>query len=150
MSIERTFCLVKPDGVQRGLVGEIVQRFERKGLKLVALKMLHVDKDRAHRHYDVHKERPFFGELIDFITSGPSVAMVLEGQDAIRLSRGVIGATRPEDATPGSIRGDLALTTGQNLIHGSDGTETAAAEIQNFFSDNELIEYKLDVGPWIG
>ena len=150
MERERTFLLVKPDGVQRRLVGEIIRRFENKGLKLVGLKLMKVEPDRAHRHYAVHKGKPFFQELITFITSGPSVAMVWEGRDAIALSRVVIGATKPADSTPGSIRGDFALFTGQNLVHGSDGPDTAKAEIENFFNAEELVSYDLALGSWIG
>lgn len=148
--MERTFIMVKPDGVQRGLVGEVISRFETKGLKLVALKMLQVEKDRANRHYAVHKDRPFFGELISFITASPSVAMVFEGPDAVKLCRVVIGATKPIDATPGTIRGDFALTTTMNLVHGSDSVENAQAEIANFFQPTELVEYKVDAARWIG
>lgn len=148
--MERTFVLVKPDGVQRRLVGEIIRRFENKGMKLAGLKALKVTPDRAHRHYAIHQGKPFFQELITFITSGPSVAMVWEGRDAIALSRVIIGATKPADATPGSIRGDFALFTGQNLVHGSDGADTAKAEIENFFSREELVDYDLCLGNWIG
>lgn len=148
--MERTFILVKPDGVQRQLVGEIIRRFENKGLKLVGLKLLKITPDRAHRHYAVHQGKPFFQDLINFFTSGPSVAMVWEGRDAVALSRVLIGATKPLEATPGSIRGDFAVYTGQNLVHGSDGPDTAKAEIENFFSADELVPYDLCVAPWIG
>lgn len=148
--MERTFILVKPDGVQRQLVGEIIRRFENKGLKLAGLKLMKVTPDRAHKHYSVHQGKPFFQDLISFITSGPSVAMVWEGRDAVALSRVLIGATKPLDATPGSIRGDFALYTGQNLVHGSDGPDTAKAEIENFFAAEELVTYDLCVAPWIG
>ena len=148
--MERTFILVKPDGVQRQLVGEIIRRFENKGLKLAALKLLKVGQDRANRHYAVHQGKPFFGELISFITSGPSVAMVWEGRDAVALSRVLIGATKPLESTPGSIRGDYAIFTGQNLVHGSDGVDTAKAEIENFFSAEELVNYELAAAKWIG
>lgn len=148
--MERTFVLVKPDGVQRQLVGEIIRRFENKGLKLAGLKLMRVTPDRAHRHYAVHQGKPFFQELITFITSGPSVAMVWEGRDAVALSRVLIGATKPLDSTPGSVRGDYALFTGQNLVHGSDGVDTARAEIENFFSPEELVGYELTLSGWIG
>lgn len=148
--MERTFILVKPDGVQRQLVGEIIRRFENKGLKLVGLKLLKITPDRAHRHYAVHQGKPFFQDLINFFTSGPSVAMVWEGRDAVALSRVLIGATKPLESTPGSIRGDFAVYTGQNLVHGSDGPDTAKAEIENFFSPEELVSYDLCVAPWIG
>lgn len=148
--MERTFIMVKPDGVQRQLVGEVIRRFENKGMRLVALKLLQVSKERAARHYAVHSSRPFYGELISFITSGPCVAMVWEGRDAIALSRVIVGATKPADATPGSIRGDYALFTGQNLIHGSDAPETAKEEIANFFAPEDLVEYSLALKDWIG
>jgi nucleoside-diphosphate kinase len=133
--MERTLILVKPDGFARGLTGEIVARFERKGLRIVALERMSVTRDLAERHYAEHAERPFFGELVEFITSGPIVALVLEGLDAIRAARQVIGATNPLEAATGSIRGDFALETGQNLVHGSDSPDSAAREVQLFFGD---------------
>ncbi len=138
MVVERTFLAIKPDGVQRGLVGEILGRFERKGFKLVALKQLIPSKKLAETHYGVHKDRPFFCDLVDFITSGPVVAMVWEGDGVISGARKVIGATKPLDADPGTIRGDLAVNIGRNVIHGSDGEETAAFEIALWFSSDEL------------
>lgn len=147
--MERTLVLVKPDGVQRGLIGEVIRRFENKGLKLVGLKLLKISPDRAHRHYAVHQGKPFYNGLIEFITSGPSIAMVLEGRDAVRLTRLLMGATKPEDSTPGSIRGDFVLFTGQNIVHGSDSPETAAQEIDNFFSKSELVDYELSLARWI-
>jgi nucleoside-diphosphate kinase len=131
----RTLILVKPDAYARGLSGEIIARFERKGLRPVALRVMQVSRETAERHYAEHAERPFFGELVAFITSGPLVAMVLEGESAILAARQVIGATNPLEAAPGSIRGDFALETGQNLVHGSDGAESAAREIAIFFPD---------------
>jgi nucleoside-diphosphate kinase len=139
MADERTLILVKPDGVKRRLIGEIVSRFERKGLALRGLKLLKLSKEQAEKHYAVHKERPFFGSLVEFITSGPLVAMVWEGPDAIGLSRKLMGATQPMDAEPGTIRGDFATEVQENLVHGSDGPETAAYEIPIYFEDSELV-----------
>src|ERR1043166_4606464 len=130
---ERTLVLVKPDAVSRGLAGEILARFERRGLVIRAAKLLVVSRDLAERHYAEHAEKPFFGELVDFITGGPLVAMVLEGHEAIRAARQVIGATNPLEASPGSIRGDYALEAGQNMVHGSDSNESAAREASLFF-----------------
>jgi len=132
---ERTLILAKPDAYARSLSGEILARFERKGLRPVALRVMEVTRELAERHYAEHAARPFFGELVEFITSGPLVAMVLEGESAIAAARQVIGATNPLEAAPGSIRGDFALETGQNLVHGSDGPESAAREIAIFFPD---------------
>jgi nucleoside-diphosphate kinase len=133
--VERTLILVKPDAFARGLTGEITARFERKGLKIVALRGMQVTRELAERHYAEHSERPFFGELVDFITSGPIVAMVLEGADAVKASRQLIGATNPLEAAPGSIRGDFAIEVGQNLVHGSDSPESAARESALFFGE---------------
>jgi nucleoside-diphosphate kinase len=132
---ERTLILAKPDAYARNLSGEIIARFERKGLRPVALRVLTVTPELAKRHYAEHAERPFFGELVEFITSGPLVAMVLEGESAIQAARQLIGATNPLEAAPGSIRGDFATQTGANLVHGSDGPESAAREIGIFFPD---------------
>jgi nucleoside-diphosphate kinase len=133
--MERTLVLAKPDAYARGLSGEILARFERKGLVPVALRVLTMSRELAERHYAEHIEKPFFGELADFITSGPLVAMVLEGSSAIAAARQVIGATNPLEAAPGSIRGELAIATGENLVHGSDGPESAAREIGIFFPE---------------
>src|ERR671929_1071581 len=133
--MERTLILVKPDAFARGLTGEIIARFERKGLKIVALKHMTVTQDLARRHYAEHEGKPFFGELVDFITSGPLVAMVLEGEEAVTAARQVIGATNPLQATTGSIRGDFAIAIGQNMVHGSDSGESAAREVALFFPD---------------
>jgi nucleoside-diphosphate kinase len=141
MPAERTFLAIKPDGVQRGLVGEIIGRFERKGFKLVGLKQLTPSRDLAESHYGVHRERPFFAGLVDFITSGPVVAMVWEGDGVIAAARLMIGATKPLEANPGTIRGDLAINIGRNVIHGSDGTETAAQEISLWFAESELSDW---------
>ena len=130
----RTLVLCKPDAVERGLVGEIVSRIERKGLTIVAMELRRIDRELAGRHYDEHRERPFFGELVDFITRGPLVALVVEGgPDTWKVVRGLMGVTNPREAAPGTIRGDLALETGENLVHGSDGPESAAREIALFF-----------------
>jgi nucleoside-diphosphate kinase len=133
--MDRTLILVKPDAFARGLTGEIIARFERKGLKIVALRHMSVTRELAERHYSEHAERPFFGELVAFITSGPIVAMVLEGADAVKAARQVIGATNPLEAAPGSIRGDFAVQTGQNMVHGSDSPESAARESALFFGE---------------
>ena len=133
--MERTLILVKPDAFARGLTGEIIARFERKGLKIVALRHMTVEQELAERHYAEHAERPFFGELVQFITSGPIVALVLEGEHAVSAARQVIGATDPLQAAPGSIRGDFAIAVGENLVHGSDSPESAAREAALFFPD---------------
>jgi len=145
---ERTLVLVKPDGVQRLLVGRIVGRFEDRGLKIVGLKLVRVDRSLAERHYAVHAGKPFFEGLLAFITSGPLVAMVLEGPQAIAVVRSMVGATRPAEAAPGTIRGDLALETAQNLIHASDGPETAAAEVGLWFGADELLTYDREIDRW--
>jgi nucleoside-diphosphate kinase len=133
--LDRTLILVKPDAFARGLTGEVIARFERKGLAIVALKHMTVSRDLAERHYAEHAEKPFFGELVDFITGGPLVAMVLEGHEAVTAARQMIGATNPLEAAPGSIRGDLGLEVQTNLVHGSDSPESAAREIDIFFGD---------------
>ncbi|WP_269622114.1 nucleoside-diphosphate kinase [Prochlorococcus marinus] len=148
MSAERTFLAIKPDGVQRGLVGEILGRFERKGFKLVALKQLIPSRELAEQHYGVHKERPFFRGLVDFITSGPVVAMVWEGEGVIASARKLIGSTKPLEAEPGTIRGDLAVNIGRNVIHGSDGHETASFEIGLWFDIAELNDWSLSDNAW--
>jgi nucleoside-diphosphate kinase len=133
--VERTLILVKPDAFARNLTGEIISRFERKGLRLVALQLMTMSRDLASQHYAEHEGKPFYGELVDFITSGPLVAMVLEGESAITAARQVIGATNPIEASPGSIRGDYAVEVGQNMVHGSDAPESAAREVALFFPD---------------
>ncbi|HTQ69731.1 MAG TPA: nucleoside-diphosphate kinase [Solirubrobacteraceae bacterium] len=135
MNVQRTLILVKPDAFARGLTGEIIARFERKGLRIAALRSLTLERELAERHYAEHAERPFFGELVDFITSGPLVALVLEGHEAIVAARQVIGATNPLEAAPGSIRGDFALQTGENMVHGSDSPASAERETALFFGD---------------
>lgn len=146
--MERTFVMVKPDGVQRGLIGEIIGRFERRGLKIVGLKMLQVSDDLARRHYAVHEGKPFFAGLISYITSAPVVAMVVEGTNAVVAVRQTVGATRPFEAAPGSIRADYALEIGRNLVHASDAPETAAAEIALWFGE-ELVEWQRATDRWI-
>ena len=133
--MDRTLILVKPDAFARGLTGEIIARFERKGLKIVALKHMRLDEDTAKRHYAEHDGKPFFGELVEFITSGPLVAMVLEGDQAVTAARQVIGATNPLEAAPGSIRGDFAIAVGQNMVHGSDSVESGQREAGLFFPE---------------
>ena len=135
MAIERTLVLVKPDGVRRGLAGEVISRLEQKGLRLVAMELRTLDRATAEEHYGEHRERPFFGELVEFITGGPLVALVVEGPNAVAGTRRLMGVTNPVEATPGSIRGDYALEIGQNLVHGSDSPESAAREAKLFFPD---------------
>ena len=146
--MEQTFVIVKPDAVQRGLIGQIITRFERRGLKIVAIKMIQVDEKLARQHYAVHEGKPFFDGLIQYITSAPVVAMVLEGTGAIALVRNTVGATRPVDAAPGTIRGDFGIEVGRNLVHASDGADTAASEIQLWFGDS-LTSWRRDTDPWI-
>jgi nucleoside-diphosphate kinase len=133
--VDRTLILVKPDAFSRGLTGDVIARFERKGLSIAALKLMSLDRDLAERHYAEHAEKPFFGDLVEFITSGPLVAMVLEGYEAVTAARQVIGATNPLEAAPGSIRGDYALEVQTNLVHGSDSPESAAREVDLFFPE---------------
>jgi len=146
---ERTLVLIKPDGVQRLLAGRILARYEERGLRLVGLKLMTVSRDLAERHYAVHGAKPFFGGLVDFITSGPLVAAVLEGPNAIAVVRTMNGATRPHEAAPGTIRGDFALETAQNLVHASDSVETADAEIALWFTSGELLEYGREIDRWV-
>jgi nucleoside-diphosphate kinase len=147
--IERTLVLVKPDGVQRQLTGRILARYEERGLKLVGLKLVHVDRALAERHYAAHREKPFFGGLVEFITSAPLVALALEGPNAISVVRAINGATRPHEAAPGTIRGDFALETAQNIVHASDGPDAAISELELWFSADELLEYERDVDRWV-
>ncbi|WP_013321469.1 nucleoside-diphosphate kinase [Gloeothece verrucosa] len=146
--MERTFVMVKPDGVQRALVGEVIRRFEAKGFTLVGLKMVQVSRELAEKHYDVHRERPFFGSLVNFIISAPVVAMVWEGKGVIAAARKIIGATNPLNAEPGTIRGDYGVDIGRNLIHGSDAPETAAQEVSLWFGD-ELANWEPTIKPWL-
>lgn len=147
--MERTFLAIKPDGVQRKLIGEIIRRFETKGFTLVGLKFMNVSRELAESHYGVHRERPFFGSLVEFITSGPIVAMVWEGDGVIAGARKVIGATNPLAAEPGTIRGDFGANIGRNLIHGSDAPETAQSEIALWFKEEELVNWQPTVLNWI-
>jgi nucleoside-diphosphate kinase len=147
--VERTFIAIKPDGVQRGLIAEIIGRFERKGFTLVGMKFMQVSRELAEQHYGVHKERPFFAGLVDFITSGPVVAMVWEGDGVVASARKVIGATNPLASEPGTIRGDLGINIGRNLIHGSDAIETAQQEVALWFKPEELADWKPTVSPWL-
>jgi nucleoside-diphosphate kinase len=147
--LEHTLVIVKPDAVQRGLIGEIIARFERRGLRIVALKLMHIDEPLARRHYAVHEGKPFYEPLIRYITSSPVVVMVLEGNDAIEIVRRTMGATNPAEAAPGTIRADLGLEIGRNLVHGSDGPETAAFEVPLFFSEREILSYGRDTDRWI-
>lgn len=147
--MEKTFLMIKPDGVQRQLIGKITQRFEDKGFQLIGAKLIHITKEQAEYHYAEHKERPFFGELVQFITSGPVFAMVWQGNNVIQLSRAMMGKTNPLDAAPGTIRGDFAVQTGNNIIHGSDSPESAEREIAHFFQADELIAYERSIQSWI-
>ena len=148
MDQERTFIAIKPDGVQRGFISEIIGRFERKGFKLVALKQLIPSKELAQKHYGIHKERPFFNDLVDFISSGPAVAMVWEGEGVISSARKMIGATKPLEAEPGTIRGDLGVNIGRNIIHGSDGPDTASFEINLWFNNEEICDWNPSDSIW--
>ena len=147
--MERTFLAIKPDGVQRKLIGEIIRRFETKGFTLVGLKLMTVSRELAETHYGVHRERPFFAGLVDFITSGPVVAMVWEGEGVIASARKIIGATNPLNAEPGTIRGDFGVNVGRNLIHGSDAPETAQQEISLWFKEEELANWQPSLLSWI-
>jgi len=149
MQKERTFVMIKPDGVQRGFVGEIVSRFEKKGLKLVAMKLVSVSKELAEKHYGVHKDKPFFKPTVKYITSSPVVAMVLEGNNAIELVRTMMGKTNPQEAAMGTIRGDYGQFIGRNIVHGSDSLETAKFEINLWFKPEEIASYtRIDEG-WL-
>ena len=145
---ERSLVLIKPDGVQRLLVGRVISRFEDKGLKLVGLKLVQVDRELAERHYAVHREQPFFAALVEFITSSPLVAIAVEGPDAISVVRSMVGATRPWEAAAGTIRGDFAVVVAQNLIHASDGPDTAVAELGLWFPEG-VLEYPREVDRWV-
>jgi nucleoside-diphosphate kinase len=147
--MERTLIIIKPDAVQRGLIGPILTRLERRGLRFVALKLMQVTPELAARHYAVHKGKPFYGGLIEFITSGPVVVAVVEGRDAIGIVRKTMGATNPAQAEPGTIRADFGLEIGRNLVHGSDGPDTAAYEISLFFAEEEILDYERAVDGWI-
>ncbi|MGK7941740.1 MAG: nucleoside-diphosphate kinase [Crocosphaera sp.] len=147
--MERTFIMIKPDGVQRGLVGNVISRFEAKGFTLVGLKLMSVSKELAEKHYAVHKERPFFAGLVEFICSSPVVAMVWEGEGVVASARKLIGATNPLSAEPGTIRGDFGVSVGRNLIHGSDAIETATTEIGLWFNEKELSNWEPTLKTWL-
>lgn len=147
--MDKTFLMVKPDGVERQLIGDIVSRFEKKGLQLVGAKLMSIPKEVAETHYGEHKEKPFFGELVDFITSGPVFAMVWQGEQVVDVTRQIIGKTNPKEALPGTIRGDYGLTVGKNIIHGSDSPESAEREINLFFKQEELTSWHQTISSWI-
>ncbi|MGP4060085.1 nucleoside-diphosphate kinase [Halobacillus sp. H74] len=147
--MEKTFLMVKPDGVQRSLIGDITARFEQKGFKLAGAKLMAIPESLAEEHYGEHKEKPFFGELVNFITSGPVFAMVWEGEGVIATARQMMGATKPSEAAPGTIRGDYGVTVGKNVIHGSDSPESAEREIGLFFNKEELVDYQKDSLNWV-
>lgn len=147
--MSRTLVLLKPDAVQRSLVGEVTARLERRGLKIVGMKLMQVSDDLARKHYSEHEGKPFFCGLVQFITSCPIVAMVLDGENAVQLVRAAIGSTNPPDSAPGSIRGDYGMTVGMNLVHGSDSDESAKREIDLFFSPNEILSYERGIDQWV-
>ncbi len=147
--MERTFVMLKPDGVQRNLVSEVIGRFESKGYTLIGLKMMKVSRELAEKHYDVHREKPFFSGLVEFIISAPVVAMVWEGEGVVTAARKIIGATNPLNAEPGTIRGDYGISIGRNLIHGSDAIETAQREINLWFKEEELISWEPTLKSWL-
>lgn len=147
--MERTLIIIKPDAVQRGLIGEITKRFEQRGLRIIGMKFMQVSRELAQKHYAIHEGKPFFAGLVDYITSSPVVVMALEGTNAIAAARNTIGSTRPHESTAGSIRGDLALEVGRNLVHGSDSVENGQVEVANFFSESELISWDRNTDPWI-
>lgn len=147
--MERTLIIIKPDGAQRGLIGEIISRFERRGLRIVAMKFMQITEKLARQHYAVHKGKPFYEPLVAYITSGPVVAMILEGKNAIQIARNTMGATNPADADPGTIRADLGVEIGRNLVHGSDGPDTAASETSLFFEESEIVNWSRELERWI-
>lgn len=149
MQSERTLVLVKPDAVQRGLIGEIISRLERRGLHPVAIKLIQVSTDIAERHYSEHRDKPFFGGLVTFITSSPVLAMVWEGPGAIAMVRSMMGATNPANSAPGTIRGDLALSLAMNAVHGSDSPDSAAREVSIFFAEHELLDWESCSAAWV-
>lgn len=147
--MERTLIIVKPDAVQRGLTGEIIRRFEARGLRIIGMKFMQVSRALAEKHYDVHRERPFFGSLVEYITSSPVVVIALEGTNAVEAARGTIGATNPAKAGAGTIRGDFGLEIGRNLVHGSDSAENGVIEVGNFFNETELVSWGRNTDTWI-
>jgi nucleoside-diphosphate kinase len=146
---EQTLVLVKPDAVQRGLIGEVINRLERRGLQLVGLKLMQITEELAGRHYAEHREKPFFGGLVAFITSAPVVAMVWQGPGAVAMVRTMMGATNPANAAPGTMRGDLAVSFGMNVIHGSDSVESAARELELFFEPGEVLQWERTIDKWV-
>ena len=148
--IERTLILVKPDAMQRGLAGEVISRIERKGLRIVAMRLLQVDAELAGRHYEAHTDKPFFGSLVEFITSSPIIAMVVEGRHAVEVVRQTMGQTDSSQAAPGTIRGDLAIDLQNNLVHGSDSVESARREISLFFAQDAILDYRRSIDGWLG
>jgi nucleoside-diphosphate kinase len=147
--MERSLVLIKPDAIQRGLAGEIISRLEKKGLKIVAMKMLHMDNTLAQRHYAIHKGKVFFDDLVNFITSGPVIAIILQGKDAVQIIRQMMGETDPAKAHGGTIRGDFGIDIGHNLVHGSDSLDNASKEIDLFFSAEEIFNYDRELDTWI-
>ena len=147
--MEQTLVILKPNAVQRELIGQLISKFERRGMKITAMKLTRISKETAEQHYKEHRGKDFYEDLISFITSGPSVIMVLESMDAVDIVRSMVGATNPAEAVPGSIRGDYATSPGHNMIHASDSTESAAREVELFFKTEELQEYRLAVRPWL-
>ena len=147
--MEKTLVLVKPDGVQRGLIGTVIGRIESKGLKIAGLKLIHVSEELAKEHYGEHVDRPFFGDLVSFITSSPVVALAVEGDNAVSVVRTLMGGTNPQEADPGTIRGDFGMTIGMNLVHGSDSVESAERELNLFFDKNEVFDYVREIDAWV-
>ncbi len=147
--MEKTLVLVKPDGVQRGLIGTVIGRIESKGLKIAGLKLIHVSEELAKEHYGEHVARPFFGDLVSFITSSPVVALAIEGDNAVSVVRTMMGVTNPQEASPGTIRGDFGMTIGMNLVHGSDSVESADRELNLFFKPDDILDYEREIDAWI-
>ena len=147
--MEKTLVLVKPDGVQRGLIGTVIGRIESKGLKIAGLKLIHVSEELAKEHYGEHVARPFFGDLVSFITSSPVVALAVEGDNAVSVVRTLMGGTNPQESDPGTIRGDFGMTIGMNLVHGSDSVESAERELNLFFDKNEVLDYVREIDAWV-
>lgn len=147
--MEQTLVILKPNAVQRELIGELISKFERRGMKITAMKLIRISRETAEIHYREHREKEFYEDLISFITSGPSVLMILESLQAVNIARATVGATNPADAAPGSIRGDYATSPGHNMIHASDSLESARREIELFFNPEEIEDYTLSVRPWL-
>ena len=147
--IEKTFMMIKPDGIQRGLIGKIVARVEDRGLKICAMKLMKIPRELAERHYEEHKGKGFYDPLLDYVTSGPVLCMVLEGENAVAAARAMMGKTDPQDASPGTLRGDFAQVTGRNIVHGSDSSESAKREIKLFFNDYEIQKYEKIDEAWL-